>query len=285
MAVVTLTRGNTSVEIELVEEGGEQLLATSFGKPNTDIRERGGTLNPRTLDAWSALENYELRGKLYDYGTSHDLADVIKTASGDPLTLSIPSPIYPDTVTVAPGAGQEGALGLSYPDGRKDLVDVALSLTRVDPDGVNAANTQSAQTPRATGSGPIELTVGGKTVQLPTAGLSVERSVGRPNDVIRRQTQSADPRYEVKAKVAADTFTFAFETVSQIKSTLNALTSNIFREQLGRTGVRVNFNGALGIGEIEAMPVGSAPFRQVHQAGRGWVSVPTLEFRRVYATA
>lgn len=284
MAVVTLSRGNTSVDIQLVEEGGESLLSTSFGKPEVNVREQGGTINPRVQDQFSSLENYELRGKLFDYETSHDLADLVKTASADPLTLDIPSDVYPDTVTVAPGAGQEGALGLSYPDGRKDIIDVSLSLTRVDPNDVNAANEQDAQTPRATGTGPIELTVGGNTVELPSAGLSFERSVGRPNDVVRRQPQSADPRYEVKAKVASDVFTFAFETVSQIKTTLNALTSNIFRERLGRSGVRVNFNGLLGIGEIEAMPVGSSPFRQVHQAGRGWVTVPVLDLRRTFST-
>lgn len=284
MAVVTLSRGNESIDIQLVEEGGEQLLSTSFGQPEVDVRETGGTLNPRTQDQWSALENYELRGKLFDYETSHDLADMIKTASGDPLTLAIPSDVYPDEVTVAPGAGQEGALGLSYPAGRRNIVDVSLSLTRVDPQRVNAANEQVAETPRASGNGPVELSVGSTTVTLPSADLSLERSVGRPNDVVRRQPGQADPRYEVKAKVAADTLTFAYETVSDIKATLNGLTSSIFRERLGRRGVRVNFNGLLGLGEIEAMPVGSSPFRQVHQAGRGWVSAPVLELRRTFDT-
>ena len=279
MAVATLSRGGTSIDIQLQEEGGEQLLSTSFGKPNAQVRESGGTLNPRVQDQFSGLENYELRGKLFDYQTAHDLADLIKSASGDPLTLALPGDVYPDSVTVAPGAGQEGALGLSFPSGRKDLVDVSLSLTRVGQ--TFAANEQAATTPTASGTGPVQVTVYGTTVDLPTADLSLERDVGRPNDVVRRQPRQSDPRYEVKAKVTNDVFTLAFETVENIPATLNALTDNIFRSRLGRRGVTLDFNGELGLGAIDAIPVGSSPLRQVHQAGRGWVTVPTLEFRRI----
>lgn len=280
MATVTLSRGSTSIDIELVEEAGEQLLSTSFGKNNVNVREQGGTLLPRIQDQWSSLENYELVGKLYDYGTAHDLADLVQTASADPMELEIPNPAYPDVVTVAAGAGQEGALGVSFPEGRRDLVDVSLSLTRVGP--VNAALEQQASTPRASGNGPVEVRVSGESIELPTADLSLERSVGRPNDVIRRQPQTADPRYIAKAKVTSDVFTFSFETIRNIPETLNALTDNIFRNQLGRTGVTVDFNGMLGLGAIEAIPIGSSPFRQVHQAGRDWVTTPTLEFRRIH---
>jgi hypothetical protein len=56
----------------------------------------------------------------------------------------------------------------------------------------------------------------------------------------------------------------------------------VFRSQLGREGVTVDFNGILGLGEIQAIPVGSGPFRQVHQSGQDWVISPTLEFRRIF---
>lgn len=281
MAVVTLSRGATSVDIELVAEGGEQLLSTSFGKPSVNVRKSGGTLNPRVTDNWSGLENFNIVGKLYDYQTSHDLADLIKSASTTPLELEIPQDAYPSTVTVAPAAGQDAALSLSYPAGRKDFVDVNLNLTRVG-DVLGIAD-QQATTPTATGTGPVEVRVNGTTIELPTEGLSLERTVGRPNDAVRRVPSQPDPRYEVKAKTTSDVFTFAFETVENIPATLNALTDNIFRTQLGRGGVTVDFNGVLGLGEIKAIPVGSSPFRQVHQAGRGWVTVPTLEFRRIYS--
>ena len=283
MAVATLTRGSTSIDIRLEEEGGEQLLSTSFGKPEIQTRDNGGTLNPRTQDQFSSIENYELRGKLFDYQTAHGLADLIKSASGDALELSIPNDAYPDTVQVAPGAGQEAALGVEFPAGRRDLVNVSLSLTRVGQ--TFAANEQQATTPTASGGGPVEVTIGSTTVEIPSADLSLEREVGRPNDVVRRQPRTSDPRYEVKAKVANDVFTLAFETVENIPATLNALTDNIFRSRLGRRGVTLDFNGLLGLGAIEAVPVGSSPFRQVHQAGRGWVTVPVLEFRRVLDTS
>lgn len=280
MAVVTLSRGNTSVDVQLVEEGGEQLLSTSFGKPEVNIRETGGTINPRIMDQWSGLESFTMVGKLFEYQTSHDLADLVKAASTDPLELAIPNPAYPDSVTVAPAAGQDSALSLSYPAGRTNLVDVDLNLTRVGD--VVGVGSQEATTPTASGTGPVQLLIGSTTIDLPTADLSLERTLGRPNDAVRRIPQQADPRYEVKAKTTSDVFTFAFETLTDIPATLNAITDSIFREQLGRSGVTIDFNGVLGLGQIEAIPTGSSPFRQVHQAGRDWVTNPTLEFRRIY---
>lgn len=284
MAVATLSRGGTSIDIQLVEEGGTQLVSASFGKPELQVRESGGTLSPRITDNWSGLQNFTLVGKLFDYATSHNLADLIKSASLDPLELSLPSAVYDDPITVAPAAGQEGALTLSYPAGRKDLVDVSLSLTRVDPDSIRGVGDQPATTPTTAGTGPVEVRVNGTTVELPTADLSVERSVGRPNDAVRRVPQQADPRYEVKRKVTNDTFTFSFETLENIPATLNALTDNIFRAQLNRTAPTVDFNGVFGLGEFTAVPTGSAPFRQVHTSGQQWVTTPSFEFRRTYET-
>jgi len=281
MAVATLSRGETSVDIQLVEEGGSVLVSSTFGKPETQVRESGGTLNPRVQDQWSSLQGVQLAGRLFDYQTSHDLADLIKSASLDPLELSLPSDIYPNTLRVAPAAGQDTALTLEYPAGKRDNVNVSLNLTRVGD--VLGVNEQQATTPTATGTGPIELRIGGTTVEVPTAGLGLERTVGRPNDAIRRQPQQADPRYEVKAKVTSDLFTFNFEAVQNAQSVLNSITDNVFRERLGRQGVTVDFNGMLGLGAIEAVPVGSAPFRQVQSAGQDWVSIPQLELRRIFS--
>ena len=281
MAVATLSRGATSVDIPLVEEGGEILVSATFGKPETQVRKSGGTLNPRVQDNWSSLQGVQLAGRLFDYQTSHDLADLVKSASLDPLELSLPTNIYDDPLRVAPAAGQDAALTLEYPAGKRDNVTVSLNLTRVGT--IQGVNEQQATTPTATGTGPIELRIGGTTVEVPTAGLGLERTVGRPNDAIRRDL-GADPRYEVKAKVTSDVFTFNFEAVKNAQSVLNKITDNIFRERLGRQGVTADFNGVLGLGEIEAVPMGSAPFRQVQSAGQDWVTVPTLELRRIYQT-
>jgi len=117
MASATLSRGNTTIEIPLEREGGDLLVASSFGKPEVQIRSSGGTLNPRANDRWSGVHNIELEGTLFNYQTSHDLADLIKSASEEPLTLDIPSDLYPDTLTVAPSAGADTALTLTYPAG------------------------------------------------------------------------------------------------------------------------------------------------------------------------
>lgn len=279
MVSVTLSRSGTSIDIPLEEEAGEQLLAVTFGKPELQVRDGGGTLLPRVQDRWSGIETFSLVGKMYDYQTTHNLADLVQSASGDALTLEIPLDEYPDSVQVAPAAGQDSALSLSYPAGRRDLVDVELSLTRVDR--TNASTEQQASTPTASGTGPVELRVSGTSIPLPTAGLSLERTVGRPNDVIRRQSGASDPYHIAKAKPTSDVFTLSFETIEDIPSTLNTLTDEIFRTRLGRGGLVLDFNGVLGLGEFDVVPVGSGPFRQVHQAGKGWVINPTLELRRI----
>jgi len=283
MVDATLSRGGTSVDIPLQKEGGEILVSSTFGKPEVNIRDSGGTILPRVIDAWSGIQTFQLKGTLYDYATTHELADLVQSASATPLTLELPGDVYPDSITVCAAAGQDSALSLVYPAGKRDMIDVNLSLTRVGQ--TNAALEQQATTPTASGTGPVQVTAGGTTVDLPTADLSLERTVGRPNDVVRRQPSTADPRYLAKAKVTSDVFTFSFQTIQNIPATLNAITDSIFRSQLGRTGVSVDFNGLLGLGEIQAIPVGSSPFRQVHQAGKGWVSSPVLEFRRILDTS
>jgi hypothetical protein len=280
MTDATLSRSGTSVTFPLVKEGGEILAARSFGKPEVNVRKSGGTLNPRINDRWSGLESIQLVGKVFDPATAHDLADLIKSSSTDPLTVSIDAPEYPDTIRVAPAAGQAGALTLDFPAGRKGLIDVDVTLTRVGD--IRGIGGQQATTPQASGDGPVTVRLGTEDVALPTADLSLSRSVGRPNDAVRREPSVSDPRYQVKNKVAADVFSLSFETLEDIPATLNTLTDAIFRSRLDRNGLAVDFNGVAGLGEIRAIPIGSSPFRQVRQAGRRTVQTPTLEFRRIF---
>ena len=85
MVNATLSRGQESIDIPLQEEGGEILLSATFGKPELDVRESGGTILPRINDRWSGIQNFQLVGKLFDYDTAHDLVDMVKTASTDQL--------------------------------------------------------------------------------------------------------------------------------------------------------------------------------------------------------
>jgi hypothetical protein len=281
MVVATLSRGSASIELPLVESGGEILVARSFGKPEVNVRESGGTLNPRVNDRWSGIESIELVGKLFDYATVHDLTDLIKSASTDPLTLDVPLPEFPDSMPVAPAAGQSGALTVTFPAGKRDFVDVSLTVTRVSNE-VTGVGGQSAQTPRASGNGPVIVDIGTDTIELPTPDLSLERSVGRPNDTVRRQPGVSDPRYFVKAKVATDVFTLSFETLENIPQKMNAIVDGIFRQRLDRDGVALDFQGLLGLGRLRVIPIGSSPFRQVRQAGRKSMINPTLELRRIF---
>jgi len=99
MVDATLSRGGTSVDIPLQKEGGEILVSSTFGKPEAKIRDSGGTLNPQVTDEWSGIQTFQLKGTLYDYATTHDLADLIKSASATPLTLELPGDVYPDSLT------------------------------------------------------------------------------------------------------------------------------------------------------------------------------------------
>jgi len=282
MVFVTLSRGTTSIDIPLLEENGTPLISGDYGKPNLNVQDGGGTLYPRTVDQWSQGLNYTLAGRINDYGTTHDLADLIASAeNGNPLTLDIPLGEYDSPVDVVPSAGSDQALTLTYSPGQRGFVQVALNLSRVG-NGV-ASVSQSATTPRATGSGPVQVNVGMSTIDLPRTALSVERSVGRPKDVVRRvgggQTY---PNYFAKQKPVSDVFSLSFQTLEGIPSTFTSIVQEIFQTNLTRSGIGLDFNGIFGLGEVTVMPTGSAPFRQQRQAGDRSVVVPTFEFQRVF---
>jgi len=63
-----------------------------------------------------------------------------------------------------------------------------------------------------------------------------------------------DPRYLSKQKVTTDVFTLSFQSVENFAAVLNELTDATFREQLGRGGVTLKFNGLLGLGSVQAIP-------------------------------
>ena len=285
MVVATLSRDTTSVDIPLIEEGGTALWSTDLGKPFANVRDTGGSVNPRVLDNWSAQINHTLAGRFIGtdaYANAITLADLIKADSaGNDLEVSPPFSEYPDPMTVAPQAGNEQALTLTYVPGKRQQVEVGLGLTEVS-ESLGTPNRDTA-TPTTTGTGPIELTAGGSTVPI-EVDVQVERTVGRPNDSMTK-TPTGLGRYIYKHKVAFDSFSIAFELTRNTISTLQTITDNIFKTQLGRTGITLNFNGLYGLGSFEVMPTGSAPVRYQRLAGRnGQVSLPTLDFRVIEPT-
>lgn len=276
---VTLSRGSTSVSIPLVEESGEQLITKSLGKPNLRLRDSGGTNFPRTQDQWSGLQNYSIVGRVFDYTDAHTLADLLSSADPDvPLILEPNLPEFDSLVEVAPSAGSDQALSITFPPGRRDNLNVGIELTRVNTvDG----NTQSIETPTQSGTGPITVEAGATTVTLPNTAIEVERTLGRPNDVIRRN-QGVNPSYIPKKKPITETLSLSFQDILGTTSVFTQLTNAIFETNLGNEPVFLNFNGLFGFGEFAVFPTGSAPFRHLRQAGDKTIFAPSLEFTRVF---
>jgi hypothetical protein len=281
MASVTLSRASTSIDIPLIEEGGTALFSTDFGKPFATVRDSGGSVDPRVQDNWSAQINHTLAGRFTSGSAYQDaiaLADLVKADNnGNDLELSsIPFSEYPDPMLVAPQAGNEQALTITYPPGYSEYVELQLGLTEIST-SLGSPDRDTA-TPTASGTGPIELSAGGNTVPI-TAGVQVERSIGRPNDSATR-SQDDLGRYIYKHKVAHDSFSLSFELTENTIANLQVIADDIFKQQLGRDGMTLNFNGVYGLGEFDVLPTGSAPVRYQRLAGRtGQVSLPTLNFR------
>lgn len=277
---VTLRRGNTSVDIPLLEQGGSPLFVADFGKPNQSIYEKGGTLDPRIQDNWSGLTNYNIVGRLNSYTEANTLADLVKSCDpSEDLLLDIPLPEHPDTAKVNPIAGGNNALVLTYPPGYKEHVQVELGLTRVSSLEGNTENLQINQTPTDSGSGPIQIDTGKNTIEIKT-GVTVTRTVGRPNDVIRKTTATPDPYLIQKAKYAVDEFGIEFQELESGAEVMGKLTNDIFRSNYGKRGFDLRFNGVYGLGSFTVAPVGSAPFRQVRLSGeRNVINVPSLDLR------
>lgn len=281
MVSVTLSRGSTSVEIPLKQESGTPLISADYGKPNLNVQDGGGTLYPRTVDQWSQGLNYTLQGIIDDYSTTHELADLVASVvDGDPLELEIPLSEYDSPVDVVPSAGSDQALSLTYPPGQRGFAEVSLNLTRVS--NAVASVTQEATTDTTTGSGPVQITVEGTTIDLPRTALAVSRSLGRPKDTIRRSGSSTYPNYIAKQKPITDVFTLEFQALDGIPGTFTDIVSEIFQSNIKRSGITLDFNGIYGLGEVTVMPTGSAPFRQQRQAGDRSVVVPTFDFQRVF---
>jgi len=82
---VTLSRGSTSLDLPLLDEGGNPLFSTDFGKPFANIRDTGGSVNPRAEDRWSAQINHTINGRFDGsnaFQNARTLANLIKQDPG-----------------------------------------------------------------------------------------------------------------------------------------------------------------------------------------------------------
>lgn len=282
-----INRNDTSVNLPLIREGGTPVLSVDWGKPSAKTRDNGGTIDPRAQDNWSGLANYNLMGMFTSsnaYSNAITLADLMKSHSGGTsLTLNVPLGEVDDNISCMPSAGQDSALTLTYNPGQRNMVYVEASLTRIR--NLFASGNQDANTPTESSSdpGPIQVTANGTTVDI-TTDVTVTRTVGRPNSVVRRVPRADFPNYFDKRKVAHDSIELGFQFAGDnYISNITDLADNIFKQRLGRDGMTLDFNGLYGMGSFDVLPIGSAPFRHARRAGhQGQSVVPTFEFRRIY---
>lgn len=284
MTNATLSLGSESVTIPLLEEGGQVLVSSDLGKPSVNLPNAGGSLFPRSLDNWSGVQNISLRGRFHDsnaYSDAITLVELIEDDWGnDELRLDIGLSEYDSNMLVMASAGSDQAVSLDYQPGHKNDVVVDLSVTRVGR--IDGTGSRDVTTPTASGTGPIQLQALGNTVDLKT-DIVVNRTAGRPNDVVRRQPNGEFPYGINKQKVITEDITLEFALPETPVSALESIGA-IFRSQLGREPVTLDFNGIYGYGAFSVLPVGSAPFRQARRAGyEGMVTCPTFSFRRVYS--
>lgn len=265
MTDATLSRGSRSVTFPIVDERGTPLISRSFGKPNHSTHSNGEP-NPRSgLDARSGSESITIETRFDDNQTALKIADIIKAHSGNTnLTLDVPLPTFESAFNVFPAAGNETALSLEYPTGTKQI-NMRLTLSRVDTVQGTDANFR-ADTPRASGDGPVTIDGGTRTISFEGFGLGVERDVGRPNvDVSARYSDY--PTVIDKRESSFDSFSLTLESVGNAAQRVTKL-RNMFRVRRGRDTLTLDFNGHLGMGQFSVMPSGSNALRWVEVAGR-----------------
>jgi len=276
---VTFTQGATSVDLPLVDEGNTPLFISDLGKPNQDIRDGMGTIDPGVTDEWSSLRNFNMVGKLFDYDEAINLADMFKSIFKDvDMTIQPNLPEYDNEIKAFAQAGNGQALTLQYDPGYKDYVSVEAGVTQYSEKGGDHPDAVF-NSPRKSGNGPVQLKIRGKTIDIGT-DLQVTRTVGRPNDVFRGQPGGGFPRFYGKAKSATDRFSIGFQKLSNGVEAMNTITKELFEVPLGRNGIGLDFNGVYRLGEFTVIPEGSASFRQTRRAGESEViTVPTLDLR------
>lgn len=274
--------GGKSVELPLVDSSsGTPLFSTDIGKPNLEIQQTG-SIDPRHIDQFSGLESYTLLGRFTSsdaYKRARTLCDLLKeNSNGNPLYLDVDLPEFDGPNMVAPAAGQEESVSVVYKPGRRDWVEVDLGLTRVSE--TQGGSDQPAQTPTSSGRGPIQIRYRGESVSL-SNDIEVERAVGRPKSVVRKDTDGQHPRYIDKHKTAHDAFELSLDFNQNTVQQVNKLVG-LFRRQLNRNPLLLDFQGLYGLGAFPVVPQGSGALRHTRPSGeQGTTLIPKISLRRV----
>lgn len=281
MATATLERGNTTLSLDLITQGGSPVAGADTGKPNLDFR-RTGSLNPRSSDQFSALRTYTILGRFTGsnaFTDAIDLATLIKSnPNGETITLNIDMPEFDTDIPVVPAASQDAAVNLNFPPGKTNTVEVDIGLTRVI--GTRGGAQQQATIPTTSGTGPIQITDGTNTVDL-VQDITVSWSLGRPQDTIQKRPTQQYPQHTAKQKTAYEAFELGLQFGDNTVAKVNQL-SQMFATQLGYGSLTLDFNGLYGLGAFDVVPDGSGALRTVREAGRkDTIVTPTINLRRV----
>lgn len=268
------------------DEGGTPLVSRSFGKPHRDVYKNTSGVDPTPeLDQYNGVENYAIQTQLWSgdaYATALKLADLVKSPVGEtPITFEPGLAAYDSSIDVVPQAEEQQALTLTYPPGSVDRVQVDLGLTRV-ASVLGTDRGIQAQTPRASGDGPITIQDGSTQLTLST-DVEVERTVGRPNSTLKRRP-AQNPEFIDKQKAAYDAFSLNLQFTDNPAQQLDDALA-IFRQRRGRSRPTLDFNGRFGMGQFKVQLDGSAGWRDVSNAGTGDVqTIPAINLRVVDPT-
>ena len=287
-ATLTHRALGTSLTFPIMQESDKPVFSVDYGKPNLNVYEHG-ELHPRIQESRSRLEQYRIVSQLIGDSAYNDaivLADMILSRTGgdgNELVLSVSGnnlpEVYPtDEQIVSPAAEQASALKLTYSPGRKNVVDVELTLTAIE--NVRGDANQEAVTPFATGDGPVTLSRDNASIDL-TGDLAITRAVGRPNSNIRTTTRPL-PSYTDRRKSVSDTFDLDMELFVDGPERATTLARDIVRPILGKDSLTLDFNGLFNMGAFNVVPDGSQALRLSRVAGRADIDdVSTLKLKRV----
>jgi len=283
MTTATLNHPNVSqISLPVRGEGGDPLVSRDYGEPHSGVYE-AGRLDPLPkIDQWNSLLNYTVTTTITAsdaYARARRLADLFKSPPGtDPISFDPSLLGFDSNISTVPQGEQDSALTLTYPAGTKDYVEVEFGLTRVSS-MLGSDSGQRANTPLASGSGPITLRNTSSTVDLGTE-VTVKRDVGRPNDKIKRQLDT-HPQYITKREAATDVFGIEF-TFASNGGQLGRDLLDLLQARRGRTPLVLDFNGRYGLGAFDVQPAGSGAYRYVERAGdAGAGVVPRLDLQVV----
>lgn len=284
MPDVTLSRQSFSdIALPLRTTSGGQNPTRSFGKPELEFNRTGDGLDPRpSSDQWSGSEVISFssffRGQSI-FGRAHRLADMIKTPSGgSAFTLDMPLPEYESNLSVVPQPNGR-ALQLQYRQhGTTGHVDIDLTFNRVSAvTGVDDGT--RAETPRASGDGPIELRGESSIVQF-DEGVTVQRTIGRPAGSLD-PAQAMFPAFSAKNESAVDQFGLQLRVVDNAPARTTDILS-LFRTRRHRDTLTLDFNGLYGLGAFAVQPAGTRAIEQVRDSdGTDVQAFPQINLRRV----